>query len=142
MKKDIEKINCARAPGALGCYSHAVAYGDLVFLSGIASRDPVTNDVPGLRLGPSGEKLSYDIRAETRGTLENIRSILAAAGSSLEGVLEITVFLTDMKDFAAYNEVFAEYFSSLRPARTTVGVASLPGKIAIEMKAVAVKVSR
>lgn len=135
----IETIKAKGAPSALGNYSHAVAYKDLVFVSGIASRDAVTNQVPGLKLGPDGKKLSYDIKAETRGTLENIRTILKAAGSDLDRVLEINVFLLEMKDFAAYNEVFAEFFPDHHPARTTIGVASLPGNIAIEMKAIAVR---
>jgi len=116
-----------------------MAYGELVFLSGIASRDPVTNEVPGLKLSPSGEKVSYDIRQETRATLRTIAAILKTAGSSLEQVLEINVFLTDMRDFNAYNEVFAEFFPNHHPARTTIGVTALPGKISIEMKAVAVR---
>lgn len=139
MGGDIESILCPRAPKALGNYSHATAFGELVFVSGIASRHPVTNEVPGLKLGKDGEKLSYDIKAETRATLENIQAILEEAGSSLERILEINVFLTDMKDFSAYNEVFAGFFPSHHPARTTIGVASLPGKISIEMKAVAVR---
>jgi len=139
MDRKIEPIRCAEAPKALGNYSHAMAYGELIFVSGIASRDPVTNEVPGLRLSASGEKIAYDIRQETRATLRNIAAILATAESSLERVLEINVFLTDMGDFAAYNEVFAEFFSTHHPARTTIGVASLPGKISIEMKAVAVR---
>ena len=73
MGNDIETILCQRAPKALGNYSHATAYGELIFVSGIASRHPVTNEVPGLKVGKDGEKLSYDIKAETRATLENIR---------------------------------------------------------------------
>ena len=137
--KRIETVNCEKAPRALGNYSHAVCYGELVFLSGIASRDPVTNQVPGLKLDANGNKLAYDIRAETRGTLENIRNILASAGSSLDRVIEVNTYLLDMKDFAAYNEIYAEFFPTHRPARTTIGVASLPGNISIEIKLVAAK---
>lgn len=135
----IERIRVNGAPSALGNYSHATAYRDLIFVSGIASRDPLTNQVPGLKLGSDGKKISYDIRLETRATLENIRTILTAAHSDLDHVLEVNVFLTDMKDFAAYNEVFAEFFPKYHPARTTLGVASLPGNIAIEMKVVAAR---
>jgi 2-aminomuconate deaminase len=135
----IEIVSCPDAPKALGPYSHATVYGDLIFVSGIASRHPVTNQVPGLKLGPNREKLSYDIRAETRQTLETISNILQTAGSSLDRILEINVFLLDMKDFGAYNEVFAEFFPTHRPARTTVAVAGLPGDISIEMKAIAVR---
>ena len=135
----IELVNCEKAPKALGNYSHAVVHGDLIFVSGIASRNPVTNQVPGLKLDPQGRKVSYDIRAETRATLETIEQILEAAGSGLDRVLEINTYLTDMNDFASYNEVYAEFFPLHRPARTTIGVAALPGNISVEMKAVAVK---
>jgi 2-aminomuconate deaminase len=138
-KVQIERCEIAAAPKPLGNYSHAVAYGDLVFVSGMASRDFRTNQVPGLKLDASGNRTSYDITAETVATLENLKCVLEGSGSDLEHVLEVNVFLTDMKDFEAYNKVFAQYFPAHRPARTTLGVASLPGKIAIEMKAVAVK---
>lgn len=133
----IELIHCPEAPKALGNYSHAVRFGELIFVSGIAGRDPETNKVPGLQLDPSGKKIGYDIRAETRSTLDNIRRVLVSAGSSLSSVIEINVFLLNMADFAAYNEIFATYFPDHRPARTTVAVAGLPGQIAIEMKVVA-----
>ncbi len=135
----IERCEIPGAPKPLGHYSHAVAYGNLIFVSGMASRDFRTNQIPGLKLDAQGNRLAYDIVAETRSTLENLKTVLEGAGSDLDHVLEVNVFLTDMKDFAAYNEVFSVYFSAHRPARTTLGVASLPGNIAIEMKAVAVK---
>jgi len=138
-KMKLETINSPRAPFPLGNYSHAVAYGDLVFISGIAARDPKTNQVPGLKLDADGKKIGYDIRAETRSTLENIRTILEDAGSDLEHVIEVNTYLLEMKDFGAYNEVYAEFFARHKPARTTIGVASLPGHIAIEMKMVAVR---
>ncbi len=139
MSKKIERCEIPAAPKPLGNYSHAVAYGEMVFVSGMASRDFKTDQVPGLKLDAQGNKIGYDIAAETRATLENLKTVLEGSGSDLEHVLEVNVFLTDMKDFQAYNKVFAEYFPTHRPARTTLGVASLPGKIAIEMKAVAVK---
>ena len=135
----IELWNCDKAPTALGNYSHAVSYGSLVIVSGIASRDPKTNQIPGLKLDSAGKRLSFEIRAETRATLTHIANILETAGSGLDCVLEINTYLLDMKDFAAYNEVFAEFFPKHKPARTTIGVASLPGQISIEMKAIAVK---
>jgi len=135
----IEQINSPLAPKALGNYSHAVVYGDLIFVSGMAARDPKTNQVPGLELDSSGRKIKYDIRQETRGTLENIKRILESAGSSLAHILEVNVYLTDMNDFAEYNEVYSTYFVNNQPARTTVGVAALPGNISIEMRVVAVK---
>lgn len=137
--KTIERCEIPGAPKPLGNYSHAVAYGDLVLVSGMASRDFRTNQIPGLKLDAAGKRVSYDITAETRATLENLRTVLAGAGSDLAHVLEVNVFLTDMRDFEAYNRVFAEYFSEHKPARTTLGVSALPGNIAIEMKAIAVK---
>ncbi len=138
-KTKIDPIEIPGAPKPLGNYSHAVGYGDLIFVSGIAARDPKTDRIPGLVLAEDGSRKSYDIRAETRATLENIRTILEAAGSSLDRVVEVNVYLLDMKDFGAYNEAYSEYFVSHRPARTTVAVAGLPGKISIEMKVVAAK---
>lgn len=138
-KSKIAPVFCPNAPQPLGNYSHAVVHGDLIYVSGIASRDFVTNQVPGLVMGGDGKKISYDIRLETKATLENIQKILISAGSDLDHVIEVNTFLLDMKDFAAYNEVFSGYFPSHRPARTTLGVAGLPGNISIEMKVIALK---
>lgn len=135
----IETFVSKGAPYALGAYSHAVGYGDFLFVSGIAARHPATNEIPGLKRDAAGKKIGYDMRAETRATLENIRTILEDAGSDLEHVLEVNTYLLDMKDFGAYNEVYAEFFSTHKPARTTIGVSELPGEIAVEMKVVAVK---
>jgi 2-aminomuconate deaminase len=142
MSSKLETFVCPTAPPALGAYSHAVAYGDLLYVSGIASRHPVTNQIPGIRRDAEGRKIGYDITAETRATLENIRSILDFSGSALDHVIEVNTYLLDMKDFAAYNAVYAEYFPVHKPARTTVGVSSLPGEIAIEIKVVAARKSR
>ena len=139
MNTRIELVNCKTAPTPLGNYSHAAVYGDLVFLAGIAGRDPKTNQVPGLKLDSDGKKLGYDIRAETRETMENIKMILESSGSSLERVVDVNVYLLDMKDFGGYNEVYSEYFPKHFPARTTVAVSGLPGNISIEMKVVAAK---
>lgn len=133
----IEPIYCDGAPKPLGNYAHAVRHGDLIFVSGIASRDFVTDEIPGLVLDEKGNRVRYDIKRETRATLENIDKILRSAGSSLKRVIDVSVYLLDMNDFAAYNEIYAEFFHSHRPARTTVAVSGLPGKIAIEMKVVA-----
>lgn len=138
-KYKVEPVFCPEAPKPLGNYSHAVVYGNLVYVSGIASRDFVTNQVPGLVMGEDGRKVSYDIRLETQATLENIKKILKASGSDLEHIIEVNTFLTDMRDFKTYNEVFSSYFPSHRPARTTLGVAGLPGNISIEMKVIAAK---
>lgn len=133
----IEYLNTPNAPKPLGNYSHAIGFGDLIFVSGIASRDFTTNKIPGLELDAEGKRVRYDIRQETRATLENIKTILEDSGSSLEDVLDVTTYLISMKDFGAYNEVYAEYFDKHRPARTTVEVSGLPGTIALEMKVIA-----
>jgi len=138
-KSKVEPIFCTGAPKPLGNYSHAVVHEGLVYVSGIASRDFVTDKVPGLVMDEDGKKKSYDIRRETEATLENIKKILMEAGSDLEHIIEVNTFLLDMRDFKAYNEVFSKYFPVHRPARTTLGVAGLPGNIAIEMKVIAAK---
>jgi 2-aminomuconate deaminase len=141
MKNDsgLELIHCPEAPPALGNYSHAVAVGQLVFVSGMAGRNPETDRIPGLVLAEDGTRKSYDIRAETRATLENIRRVLVSAQSSLDKVVEVNTYLLNMKDFAAYNEVYAEFFNNHRPARTTLAVSGLPGNISIEIKVVALR---
>ena len=138
-KKEVISIFCEEAPIPLGNYAHAVECGDLIYVSGIASRDFVTDQIPGLEMGEDGIKRHYDIRLETRATLENIKKILISAGSDLEHIIEINSYLLDMKDFKAYNEVFSVFFPTHRPARTTIAVAGLPGNIAIEMKVIASK---
>ena len=116
----------ARAPRALGPYPHARRVGNLLFLSGIGPRHPKTEQIP------------EGIEAQTRACIENVRVILEDAGSSLERVVDVTVFLTNMeRDFGAYNRVYAEYFSEIRPTRTTVGVVALPVPISVELKVIA-----
>jgi reactive intermediate/imine deaminase len=115
-----------KAPKPVGPYPHARKAGDLLFTSGIGPRKPVTNEIP------------EGIDAQTRSCIENIRTILEAAGSSLEKVLDVTVYLTDMKrDFDRFNKVYAEYFGTIQPTRTTVGVDSLPTPISVELKVIA-----
>ncbi len=115
-----------KAPKPVGPYPHARKAGDLLFTSGIGPRKPVTNEVP------------EGIEAQTRSCIENIRTILEEAGTSLEKVLDVTVYLTDMKrDFDRFNKVYAEYFGAIQPTRTTVGVDSLPTPISVELKVIA-----
>ena len=126
-------------PSAVGAYPHLRRVGDLVFVSGMGPRQPGTNEIPG---GPikdeSGNPLEYDIRAQTHAVISNIRVILEEYGLGLENIVDVLVFLTDMeRDFQDYNEVYAEYFSEILPARTTVSVEALPTSIAIELKVVA-----
>jgi len=119
-------IVSSRAPRALGPYPHARRVGNLLFLSGIGPRHPKTEQIP------------EGIEAQTRACIENVRVILEDAGSSLERVVDVTVFLTNMeRDFGAYNRVYAEYFSEIRPTRTTVGVVALPVPISVELKIIA-----
>ena len=126
-------------PSAVGAYPHLQRVGDLIFISGMGPRQPGTNEIPG---GPikddSGNPLDYDIKAQTHAVIDNVRVILEEYGSGLESVVDVLVFLTDMeRDFSGYNEVYAEYFSEILPARTTVAVDALPTSIAIELKVVA-----
>jgi 2-aminophenol/2-amino-5-chlorophenol 1,6-dioxygenase subunit alpha len=128
-----DTIRTDRAPKPVGPYPHAKRVGNFLFLSGIGPRKPVTGEVPGLF--PDG---THDIDVQTRACIENVRAILEAAGSSLEKVLDVTVYLTDMqRDFDRFNRIYAEYFGTVQPTRTTVGVDSLPTPISIELKVIA-----
>jgi 2-aminophenol/2-amino-5-chlorophenol 1,6-dioxygenase subunit alpha len=126
-------IRTDKAPKPVGPYPHARRVGDLLFLSGIGPRKPVTGEIPGLLADGT-----HDIEVQTRACLENVKTILEAAGSSLEKVLDVTVYLTDMKrDFDRFNAVYAEFLGKVQPTRTTVGVDSLPTPIAVELKVIA-----
>lgn len=126
------------SPRPLGSYSHALRVGDLLFVSGQGCRDPKTGVEAGLTMNDGGEILAYDIEVQTRGVLENLGTVLKAAGLDYSNLVDITVFLADMKDFDRYNKVYAEYFTMPNPpARTTVQVARLPGRNFIEIKAIA-----
>jgi len=94
--------------------------------------------VPGVELDGAGRVVRYDIEAQCRAVFDNVRVILEDAGSSWERLVDVTVFLTDLeRDFATYNRLYGEYFATVMPCRTTVGVARLPGPIAIELKCIA-----
>jgi 2-aminophenol/2-amino-5-chlorophenol 1,6-dioxygenase alpha subunit len=124
--EDRTPIMATNAAAPVGPYPHARRVGDLLFLSGIGPRRPVTNEIP------------PGIEAQTRATVDNIKAILEAAGSSLEKILDVTVYLTDMKgDFERFNRVYAEVLGKIQPTRTTVGVDSLPTPISVEMKIIA-----
>ena len=124
----LERIVASGAPTPRGPYSHAVRAGDFIFVSGQGPLDPVTNQ---WKLG--------DVASETRATLENIRAILRACGADMKDVIKCSVFLTDINDFAAMNQVYSEFFGEVRPARTTVQ-AVLPGRgTKIEIDCVAYK---
>jgi 2-aminophenol/2-amino-5-chlorophenol 1,6-dioxygenase alpha subunit len=129
-----------RAAKPVGPYPHARRVGDLLFLSGIGPRQAGSGDIPGLVRDAAGSVIDHDIEVQTRACIENIRVILEAAGSSLEKVLDVTVYLTDMRrDFDRFNRIYAEYFGQIQPTRTTVGVDSLPTPIAVELKVIAAK---
>lgn len=132
------KINSPRAPEPVGPYPHARRVGNLLFLSGVGPRERGMTAIPGVKLDNEGNVASYDIAAQCRSVFQNVRWILEDAGSSWQNIVDVTVFLTDMKrDFARYNEVYAEYFSESQPCRTTVEVNALPTEIAIELKVIA-----
>ena len=133
-----EAYESKRAPEPVGPYPHARRAGNLLFLSGIGPRRRGSREIPGVRLGKDGAVESYDIEAQCRATFENVRAVLEDAGARLEDLVDVTVFLTDIRrDFAAYNRVYAEYFAAARPCRTTVEVTALPTPIAIELKCIA-----
>ncbi|RSM43233.1 hypothetical protein DMA12_19650 [Amycolatopsis balhimycina DSM 5908] len=132
----ITKVTNAPAPS--GRYSHAIVANGLIFCAGQGSKDPDTWVEAGLDLDEDGTIVGYDIRVQARGCFRNLSSVLASAGAGLDDVVEVNVYLVDMNDFAAMNEVFAEVFPDVQPVRTTIGVAGLPGRNFIEIRAVAV----
>ena len=133
-----QKFITNKAPEPVGAYPHARKVGDLLFLSGVGPRKPGTKDIPGVTLNTDGDVVEYDVEAQTRSVIENVKIILEAAGSSLTKVVDVQVFLTDMKnDFKTFNEVYAETFASIGATRTTVEVGALPTPIAVEFKVVA-----
>ena len=132
------EFDSPRAPEPVGAYPHARRVGNLLFLSGIGPRRRGSREIPGVRLRADGTVESYDIEAQCRAVFENVRLVLEDAGARWEDLVDVTVFLTNMKaDFAAYNRLYAEHFGSARPCRTTVEVTALPTPIAIELKCIA-----
>ena len=131
-------ISSSNAPEPVGHYPHARRVGDLLFLSGVGPRERGTKQIPGVELDADGNIISYDIAAQCHSVFKNVRAILEDAGSSWEKIVDVTVYLTNMKDdFAAYNRLWAEYFKNDPPCRTTVEINCLPTPIAIELKVVA-----
>lgn len=131
-------IESKKAPEPVGLYPHARRVGDLLFLSGVGPRERGTKKIPGVELDAQGNIVSYDIEAQCHSVFKNVRLILEDAGASWDDLVDVTVFLTNMKnDFAKYNKIYAEYFKSNLPCRTTVEVGSLPTPIAIELKCIA-----
>jgi 2-aminomuconate deaminase len=131
-------INTENASKPLGAYPHARRVGNLLFLSGIGPRSAKDNSIPGLELDAAGNIVRYDIEAECHSVFANVKAVLEASGSSWDQIIDVTVFLTNMKnDFPVYNRVYAEYFTEVQACRTTVEVKSLPTPIAIELKVIA-----
>ncbi len=132
------KIESSNAPEPVGLYPHARKVGNLLFLSGVGPRERGTKKIPGVELNESGQIISYDIEAQCHSVFKNIKYILEDAGSSWENIIDVTVFLTNMKDdFAKYNKLWAVYFKDNLPCHTTIEINKLPTPIAIELKVIA-----
>lgn len=133
-----EKIYSSKAPEPVGLYPHARKVGNLLFLSGIGPRKKGSKDIPGVTLDAQGNIASYDIETQCHSVFQNIKAVLEESGSSWDKIVDVTVFLTNMKaDFAKYNKIYAEYFKDNLPCRTTIEIKSLPTPIAIELKVIA-----
>ncbi|MEO5675255.1 MAG: Rid family hydrolase [Chitinophagales bacterium] len=134
-----EKIFSANAPGPVGLYPHARKAGNLIFLSGIGPREPGTNNIPGNEYDNNRNIVKYNFEAQCHSVFKNVKTVLEEAGSSWNQLIDVTVFLTNMKDdFETYNKIYAEYFQDNQPCRTTVEIKSLPTPIAIELKCIAI----
>lgn len=133
-----EALNSSRAPEPVGLYPHARRVGNLLFLSGVGPRTRGEKKIPGVELDAAGNITSYDIEVQCRSVFANVRAILEDAGSSWDRLVDVTVYLTNMKaDFPIYNRLYAEYFKDAQPCRTTLEINALPTPIAIELKCIA-----
>ena len=138
MSSSSESFESKRAPEPVGLYPHARRVGNLLFLSGVGPRERGTKKIPGVELDADGNIASYDIEAQCHSVFRNVRAILEEAGSSWDRLVDVTVYLTNMKqDFPIYNRLWAEYFKNDPPCRTTLEINALPTPIAIELKCVA-----
>lgn len=135
---NIQKFESKKAPEPVGAYPHARRHENLLFLSGVGPRERGTKKIPGVELDENGNIISYDIEKQCRSVFENVRTIVDEAGSSWSEIIDVTVFLTNMKDdFKTYNKIYAEYFKDNQPCRTTLEINCLPTPIAIELKVIA-----
>lgn len=133
-----QKFESKKAPEPVGAYPHARRHENLLFLSGVGPRERGTKKIPGVELDKNGNIISYDIEKQCRSVFENVRTIVEEAGSSWAEIIDVTVFLTNMKDdFKTYNKIYAEYFKDNQPCRTTLEINCLPTPIAIELKVIA-----
>jgi len=131
-------IHSDRAPEPVGAYPHARKVGNLLFLSGVGPRKKGSKEIPGVELDEEGNIVSYDIETQCHSVFANVMAVLEASGSSWDKLVDVTVFLTNMKaDFKIYNRIYADYFKDNQPCRTTVEINSLPTPIAIELKCIA-----
>src|ERR1044071_2488315 len=138
MSTEKTKIESGKAPEPVGLYPHARRVGNFLFLSGVGPRERGTKKIPGVELDEKGNITSYDIEQQCRSVFRNVKYILEDAGSSWENIVDVTVFLTNMKDdFPTYNKLWAEYFAIDPPCRTTLEINCLPTPIAIELKVIA-----
>ncbi len=130
-----------RAPEPVGAYPHARRVGNLLFLSGVGPRKRGSKEIPGVTLDARGNVASYDIEAQCRSCFANVRAVLEDSGSRWENIVDVQVFLTDMKrDFPAFNRLYAEHFAGSgnpNPTRTTIEIGALPTPIAVELKVIA-----
>ncbi len=142
----LKNISSPKAPPPVGPYPHAKRVGEFLFLSGVGPRKPGTKDIPGVICDASGEVVGHDVEAQTQAVFENIEAVLEEAGSSLQDVVDVQVYLTDMKrDFKKFNSVYGRYFGyegGPSPTRTTVEVTALPTPICVELKVTAYQGSR
>jgi 2-aminomuconate deaminase len=136
-----ETFESTRAPEPVGAFPHAKRVGDLLFLSGIGPRVRGSKEIPGVTLDSAGNIVSYDIETQCRAVFENVRLVLEDAGAKWNDIVDVTVFLTNMKkDFPIYNRIYPEYFAGPdkpNPTRTTIEIGALPTPIAIELKVIA-----
>ncbi|MEM6736491.1 MAG: Rid family hydrolase [Bacteroidota bacterium] len=133
-----QKFDSEKAPVPVGSYPHARKVGNLLFLSGVGPRERGAKKIPGVELDEKGEVISYDIGKQCHAVFKNVRLILEASGAQWEDLIDVTVFLTNLKDdFKTYNNIYAAYFKENQPCRTTVEISSLPTPIAIELKCIA-----
>ncbi|MCB0341588.1 MAG: RidA family protein [Bdellovibrionales bacterium] len=131
-------ISSSKAPEPVGAYPHARRVGPLLFLSGVGPRKRGSKEIPGVTLNAEGQIVSYDIATQCHSVFQNVRYVLEEAGSSWDNLVDVTVFLTNMKDdFSTYNELYKEYFKDNQPCRTTLEINCLPTPIAIELKCIA-----
>ena len=134
----MSKFESQNAPEPVGLYPHARQVGNFLFLSGIGPREKGKKEIPGVALDQDGNIISYDIEIQCHSVFKNVRTVLEDAGSNWKNLVDVTVFLTNMKeDFEIYNRIYAEYFKDNQPCRTTIEINSLPTPIAIELKCIA-----